>query len=252
VRTLAALRRFLPAPPTSLNGPLGPRRRFDWIHTTLPEVKRMRRLVPGSTLNDVMLTAVAQGLRELFLARGEDVAPIRPRVFVPVDVRDEAGAEAGNVFSALVLPLPIDEPDVVARLRLIASEMATLKSGHQAQAMRLAMNLSELIPPVLQAAGAWQTHHRGMFMNLTVTNVPGPRRELYLLGAKMLELNPMLPLATGLTLNVAVESYLDRLSAGLCCDPEKVPDLDVFKRGVATALDELLARATHEPAVADA
>jgi hypothetical protein len=118
--------------------------------------------------------------------------------------------------------------------------------------MRLAMNLAELIPPVLQAAGAWQTHHRGMFMNLTVTNVPGPRRELYLLGAKMLELNPMLPLATGLTLNVAVESYLDRLSAGLCCDPEKVADLDVFKRGVATALDELLARATHEPAVADA
>ncbi len=247
VRTLAALRGFLPAPPTSLNGPIGPRRRFDWIHTTLPDVKCMRQQVTGSTLNDVMLTAVAEGLRELFLARGEDVAHIRPRVFVPVDVRDEAGAEAGNVFSALVLPLPIDEPDVVARLRVIANEMATLKSGHQTQAMRLAMNLSELIPPVLLAAGARQTHNRGMFMNLTVTNVPGPRRELYLLGAKMLELNPMLPLGTGLTLNVAVESYVDRLSVGLCCDPEKVPDLDVFKRGVATALDELLARAIRSP-----
>ena len=80
---------------------------------------------------------------------------------------------------------------------------------------------------------------KAMFMNLTVTNVPGPPHDLYLLGAKMLELNPMLPIGTGLTLNVAVESYAGNLSIGVCCDPDAVPDLDVFTRGLAAALNEL-------------
>jgi hypothetical protein len=88
----------------------------------------------------------------------------------------------------------------------------------------------------------WQQHNRRMFMNLTVTNVPGPRRELHLLGARLMELNPMLPLGNRLGLNVAVESYVDRLSIGLCCDPDTVPDLDVFTGGLRSALDELLAR----------
>jgi WS/DGAT/MGAT family acyltransferase len=252
LETVDALRHFAPAPPTSLNRPVGPRRRFDWIPTTLAEVKRMRALVPGSKLNDVMLAAVAGGLRELFAGRGEDVESIRPRVFVPVDARDPAGAadQPGNRLSAMVLELPIDEPDPVARLATIAGEMARLKAGRQQAAMELLLDMANFTPPVLLAATGPQSQRSGSFMNLTVTNVPGPRHELYLLGAKMLELNPMLPIGNQLTVNVAVESYVDKLSIGVCCDPDAVPDLDELKGGIEDTLRELLARASARPASA--
>jgi diacylglycerol O-acyltransferase len=81
------------------------------------------------------------------------------------------------------------------------------------------------------------------FMNLTVTNVPGPRQELFLLGARMLELNPMCPIGNRLTLNVAVESYVDKLSIGLVADAEANPDLPVMRQGIVRALEELLERA---------
>lgn len=242
LREVAAVRQFLPAPRTSLNRPVGPKRRFDWVHTTLDDVRRARSLVEGATLNDVMLTAVAGGLRELFLARGEDITAIRPRVFVPVDVRGDAREQVGNVFSALVLHLPLDEPDGGARLLAISREMAALKVGPQAGAMNRVMRSAELVPPLVQAMSTWQQHNRPMFMNLTVTNVPGPRRDLCFLGARMLELNPMLPLGNQTGLNVAVESYGDRLSIGLCSDPTIVPELDVFTQGLRSALDDLIAR----------
>src|SRR3954447_1250311 len=250
LETMDALRQFAPAPPTSLNRPVGPRRRFDWVATTLADVRRMRALVPGSKLNDVMLSAVAGGLRELFAGRGEDVERVRPRVFVPVDARQPAAPadQPGNHLGALVLDLPIDEPDPVARLRTIAAEMARLKTGRQQAAMQLLLDLASFAPPAMLAAMGPQGQRSGSFMNLTVTNVPGPRHQLYLLGARMLELNPMLPIGNQLTVNVAVESYMDQLSVGVCCDPEAVPDLDRLTGGVAAALDELLERAGAEAA----
>jgi WS/DGAT/MGAT family acyltransferase len=246
--TLAALRHFMPARRTSLNRRVSPHRRFDWIPTTLPEIKQIRGLVMGSTLNDVILAAVAGGLRDLFVARDEDVTTIRPRVFVPVDARDanESGDAAGNQISAMVLALPIDEPSPVKRLLMITQEMVALKAGRQAPSMRLIMDLSNFMPPVLLSTTA-QAMTRRSFMNLTVTNVPGPRHELYLLGAKMLELNPMLPIGNLLTVNIAVESYVDKLSIAFCCDPEAVPDLDELIQGTARALKELLAAAQGKP-----
>ena len=108
--------------------------------------------------------------------------------------------------------------------------------------MHLMMDMVSITPPMLLGAAAAQAGQGG-FMNLTVTNVPGPPRELYLLGARMLELNPMLPIGSGLTVNVAVESYVDGLSVGICCDPEAVPDSDELTAGIAGSLDTLLGRA---------
>lgn len=242
--TIAAMRKFAPAPRTSLNRRVGTRRRFDWTTTTLGDVKLMRGLVTGSKLNDVMLAAVAGGLRALFQARGEDVNAIRPRVFVPVDARDESdGAQLGNQVSAMVMVLPIDEPDPVSRLRTIATQMEALKAGKQATSVKLMMDLASFTPPVLLAVSRSQIGKMPLFMNLTVTNVPGPRHALYLLGARMLELNPMLPIGNMLTVNVAVESYTDQISVGICCDPEAVPEVDELTRGIRRTLDELLERA---------
>ncbi|HET9692360.1 MAG TPA: wax ester/triacylglycerol synthase domain-containing protein, partial [Acidimicrobiales bacterium] len=57
-----------PSPPTSLNGPLGPHRRWGTADATVEEVKAIRRGL-GGTFNDVVLAAVTRGYRDLLVAR---------------------------------------------------------------------------------------------------------------------------------------------------------------------------------------
>jgi WS/DGAT/MGAT family acyltransferase len=229
-------------PETSLNGVIGPRRRFDWVSTTLAEAKEIRTLVPGSTVNDAMLAVIAGGLRDLLAGRGERVDELVLQVMVPVSLRAEAAKAdaAGNQVTGFVAPLPVCEPDGIERLRRIHASTKELKESKQAVSIHAITQAVDFAPPALMAAAGRMAIQQGSFMNLTVTNVPGPREHLFLLGARMLELNPMVPIGNGLTVNVAVESYAGKLSIGMCADADAVPDLDVLTNGIRASIDELL------------
>jgi diacylglycerol O-acyltransferase / wax synthase len=84
-------------------------------------------------------------------------------------------------------------------------------------------------------------------VNLVVTNVPGPPMPLYLAGARLLELFPMMPPMGNLTLVVAVLSYAGQLNLTAVADRDGCPDVEVFAQGVRTAL-EALARSVLVPA----
>jgi diacylglycerol O-acyltransferase / wax synthase len=232
-------------PKTSLNGPIGPRRRFDWVQTSLTEAKQIRTLAAGCTVNDAMIAAIGGGLRELLVSRGEAVDDLVLRIMVPVSLRSGPGMGdgAGNMVSGFVAPLPVCEADPVERLRRIHRSTRELKEGKQAQSIHLMTQSAEYAPASLMAAGARTAMEQSAFINLTVTNVPGPRRELFLLGARMLELHPMVLIGNQITVNVAVESYVDNLSIGLAADADANPDLDVLRDGIRRGLDELLERA---------
>ena len=243
---VASLGRIPQPPPTSLNRPVGPRRRFEWITTTLSDAKEIRGLVPGSTVNDVMLAAVAGGLRDLLAGRGEHVDALVLQVMIPVSLRAGTGSGptvAGNQLTGFVAPLPVCERDPVRRLERIHASTRELKESGQARGIQLMTQTTDFAPASLMAAAGRAAIEQSSFMNLTVTNVPGPPNELYLLGAKMLELNPMVPIGNQLTLNVAVESYAGKLSVGLAADADANPDLEVMRDGIARALEELLGRA---------
>ena len=232
-------------PATSLNRPVGPRRRYDWVPTTLAVAKEIRALAPGSTVNDVMLAVVGGGLRELLASRGEDVDELLLQVMVPVSLRGRPGMgdNAGNMVSGFLAPLPVCEADGVERLRRIQRSTKELKEGGQALGIHMMTQAAEFAPASLMAAAGRTAMEKSSFINLTVTNVPGPREELYLLGARMLELNPMVLIGNDITLNVGVESYADRLSIGLSADAEAHPDLDVLRDALAQEIDTLVERA---------
>jgi diacylglycerol O-acyltransferase / wax synthase len=241
-RAVISLKGLLSPPSTSLNRPLGRRRRLDWVKTTLSDVKRIRSLLPGATLNDAMLACIAGGVRTLMQARGEDVDSAEVRVFIPVSLRSdtERDAEGGNRISGFVAPLPVAEADPLARMRLIHTATTRSKKGSQPLGIHLIAQFVEfLFAPVLKA-GAPYVIRNPLWQNLTVTNVQGPRQPLYLLGARMLELNPMVPLGCQLSLNFAVESYVDDLRIGLSADADLLRDLDHVKRGVEQSLRALL------------
>jgi hypothetical protein len=125
---------------------------------------------------------------------------------------------------------------------LVSRAVASCKRHHQALAAAL---LLELLDPLPQPALATMARlvHRQPFCNLVVTNVPGPGVPLYVLGARMLEAFPIVPIAGNLSVGVAALSYGEQLTVGLLADPGACPDLDVFADGIDRSFAELFAAA---------
>jgi WS/DGAT/MGAT family acyltransferase len=211
------------APRTSLNGTVGPRRRFVGVRIRLDDFAAVRRSW-GGTLNDVVLTAVAGSLRRRLTARREAV-PDHLRALCPVSVRDDSQRMTlGNRVAAMVVDLPLGE-DPRERLAAIGATTAELKARDQAAGTAAILDLADYAAPTLLAVAA-RLVHRQPFVNLVVTNVPGPPVPLYCLGAEMLEAYPMVPLARNLSLGIAVLTYHGFLHMGLLADAEQWPDLD--------------------------
>jgi diacylglycerol O-acyltransferase / wax synthase len=190
----------------------------------------------------VVLAAVAGGLRQLLASRGEDVAQLTLRVAVPLSLHHEQpGQASGNQDTIMVVPLPLREPDPVRRLELIAAETAARK--HKARPRRASGVMR--FAAVQRASSRLLAHQR--FLNLSVTNVPGPPVPLYLAGARLLELFPVVAIMGNVTLGVGVLSYAGQLNFTAVADRDTCPDVEVFAQGVRSALDEL-ARSVLVPA----
>jgi diacylglycerol O-acyltransferase / wax synthase len=190
----------------------------------------------------VVLAAVAGGLRALLASRGEDVQGLVQRAMVTISTHHEQPGQArGNKPGWMMVPLPLGETDPVRRLELIAAETAARKHKARPEAGSGIFRF---------AAGqrAWYRHFpRQRSVNLVVTNVAGPPLPLYLAGARLLELFPMMPVMGNLTLVVGVLSYAGQLNLTATADYDHCPDVEVFAHGVRSALDDL-ARSALVPA----
>ena len=77
--------------------------------------------------------------------------------------------------------------------------------------------MSDYVAPTLMSLAA-RVVHRQPFVNLIVTNVPGPQLPLYMMGARLLEAFPIVPLTRNLTVVVGILSYDGTLHFGLWAD----------------------------------
>jgi diacylglycerol O-acyltransferase / wax synthase len=223
------------APRTSLNRPIGPHRRLAVIRSDLDLVKRIAR-AHGGKVNDVLLAAVAGGLRELLRSRGEDAEGVVLRAFVPVSLhKQQPGPARGNLDGAMVVPLPIGEPDPVRRLQQIVAQTEERKKKTRLPGSTL------FWCPLIQRA--FLRHMaRQRFTNGYVANVPGPPVPLYLAGAPMLEVFPAVPLMGNMTLGVGALSYAGQFNITAVADQEACPDVAVFVEGARRSLDALARR----------
>ena len=232
---------------SSLNGPLGPHRRWDWARGRLSDVQRVRGAL-GGTVNDVVLAAITAGFRELLQSRGEPVDRVL-RTLVPVSVRrpGERGAY-NNRVSAMFAELPVGIEDPEERLLSIRSQMADLKESKQAVAGEVLTSLSGFAPPLLLALGtrlASRVPQRSL--NTGTTNVPGPQFPLYLAGKRMLESFPYIPLFASVRIAVAIFSYDGALSFGVSGDYDTASDIHVLCAGIERGLGQLVELAGPSP-----
>lgn len=224
------------APMTPLNKPISPNRRYAMRAVSLDAVKRAGKAA-GGTVNDVVLALVAGMLRD-YLA-GVDLRGRDPVALVPVSVRREGDAEAGNRISTVFVDLPVSEPDLSARIRTVGAAMRELRESAAVRAGAILAGAAGQAPPliasmVVRATGAVRA------MNLVVSNVPGPQQTFYMDGAPLREVYPAVPLnPANQGLNVGVMSYDGRIFFGLCADARLDPPVERAAEALDAALEDV-------------
>jgi diacylglycerol O-acyltransferase / wax synthase len=209
------------APESALNGTLGPRRTLIGYRAALSDLRAVSRSNAG-TLNDVGLAVVSGALRTLALERGRTPRPLK--AMIPVDVRraHEHGG-LGNHVSMTAVWLPLESASPEARLEHIRAQTRSFKLSARPEGTRTLLSGVSLLPSVLRGmivrAGA---SRRGF--NLTVSSIPGPRDALFMLGARLEEIYPVVPIAEEHALSIGMLSYRRHLHFGLYADPDALPD----------------------------
>ncbi len=221
-----------------LNVRVGPHRRFDWVRVPFEEVHDIAGRASG-TINDVVLAMTTSALRGFLQQRGVSVDSLELRAMVPVNIRSQTdSATTGNHVSNLIVPLPIAEADPWSRLEQIVATTRELKRSASGATVDDIGQLIELLPPVLLGP-VLRLGSQSTPANLAVSNLPGPRVPVYLLGARQLEAYPVLPLIGNQALGIALMSHGDSLCWGFNSDWDAMPDLHDLVDRVKAAFDEL-------------
>jgi WS/DGAT/MGAT family acyltransferase len=245
VRAFASVAtKLFPPRETSLNGSIGPHRRWTSTHASLADVKLVRRSL-GGTINDVVLAAITRGFRDLLVSRSELVEGRPVRTLVPVSVRAEHERGAfNNRVSAVFVDLPVGREDPVARLAEIREQMDGIKESKGALAGERLVELSGFAPPMLLAAGQrLAVSIPQQSVNTATTNVPGPQHPLYFAGRRLLESAPLIPVLGSVRTVIGIFSYDGHLYFGITGDYDSVPDIDVLRRGIESGVEELVTAA---------
>ncbi|WP_433238349.1 WS/DGAT/MGAT family O-acyltransferase [Actinomadura nitritigenes] len=237
-----ATARFASPSAGCLNGPIGPHRRWCWQRVPLDEVKAARKAL-GGTVNDIVLTAVSAGYRDLLNARGrlEDDTVVRTAVPVSHRGADERG-ELNNRVAAVFVNLPVGVEDPLERLRRVREQTDDVKRSNQAAGTQAITRLTDtaVAPALLSLAARIPVRLRQDIVQTVTTNVPGPDFPLYVMGRRVLEMHPYVPLTGGIRVATAIVSYCGTLHFGITGDFDAMPDLDVLAKGVQAGLDELV------------
>ena len=206
-----------PAKPASVEGDIGPHRRWAAARCTLSDVKAIRNTFDGS-VNDVVLAAITGAFRAVLIERGDPVDDVVLRSLVPVSIRHADDHAWNNQVSLIIADLPVGIADPVDRLTAIHRQMEDLKASHQVTAGEAVLATAQLPAsrsPVARRARCAAIALRSLpqrTINTVTTNVPGPQFPLYALGREMLEYLPFVPLSQGVRIGVAILSYNGQLS----------------------------------------
>jgi diacylglycerol O-acyltransferase len=220
-------------PGTSLDHVVGPDRRFALVRGSLEVVKSVAHGYDAK-VNDVLLAAIAGGLRELLSSRGELREGLEVRIYVPVTLRHGEREQAtGNMIAQMVVPLFIGGADPAGSLRQIAAETARRKA-------RSRPSLGKM-PHRGVVGRAFLKLINRQRVNVTSADLPGPQIPLYIAGSRVLEVFPILPLIGSVSLGVGAMSYAGQFNITAVADRGTYPDLEVFAKGVR---EELRALAT--------
>lgn len=217
--------------------------------TSLPlsQVRQIAHADDGATVNDVVLALIAGGLRRWIEARHGHLGAVR--VKVPVSLHDvpqttgNSAAQPGNRDSFFCLDLPLGSPDPLDRLTAIRDATRIRKQEHDAQHLDALMRHLARSPRLSRFAEHVLSHPRSFALN--VSNVPGPRRPVRVLGTPVSAMYSLAEIGEHHALRIAVVSLADTLNFGFVADPTLLPDVDRLAQDVQAEASSITARLTR-------
>jgi diacylglycerol O-acyltransferase / wax synthase len=227
------------APRTMLNVKIGGARRCAAQSWSVDRIKNVKRAA-GVTLNDVVL-AMCSGALRYYLLEQNALPDTSLHAMVPVSLRNEDEADAGgNLVGAILCDLATDAEDAGVRLQTVSESMRNNKKVFsqlpRVQALALsAVNMGSL---ALAAVPGWVSSTSPPF-NLVISNVPGPREQLYSGGARLDGNYPLSAILDGQALNITLVSNADNLDFGLVGCRRSVPHLQRLLAHLESSLKDL-------------
>jgi diacylglycerol O-acyltransferase len=227
------------APPTFLNHVVSPQRRFATATLPLADFKATAKAL-GVTMNDVVLTTAAGGLRKLLLAY--DGAADRPIIASVPTATDKSDRITGNEIGGLSISLPVHIADPIERARLVALATRIAKEDQEILGPRLYGRMMAYLPTAIApAAFRWLGRREApnRMMNLAVSSVAGPRERGHFGGAAVTEIYSTGVLSPGAPVNITVWSYVDQLGVAVLTDDQTFNDPHEATDALTTSFTEL-------------
>ncbi len=225
-------------PATPLKGDLGLAKAVAWTAPIPLEEVRMLGHETGTTVNDVVLTAMAGALGRYLNDRDSPVDELT--AFIPFNLRpldEPLPSELGNRFGLVFLDLPVGIADPRRRLRMLHERMNEIKHSPEGAVSygvldaigRTPLQIEQRLVDLFSAKGS-----------AVITNVPGPRAPVYLAGTEVAGVLVWAPASGGVSTTVSIFSYAGQITVGLMVDAGLIPDPDGIVAGLEGEMDALL------------
>ncbi|MEV5296999.1 wax ester/triacylglycerol synthase family O-acyltransferase [Amycolatopsis methanolica] len=238
----AVLRAARPYPFSPLGAPDSASRRLGFVRLPLADIRTIRG-THGGTPNDVVLAVLAGALREWMINRGQRPDARTLRALIPVSMRAREGGLGANQLSGYLCDLPVHLDDPVRRLREIRWSMNRNKAaGPQRGAGALPVLADRLPPGLHRLATKVAGKAAGVLFDTVITNVPLPKLDLALGGARLCEIYPSVPLAPRHAVGVATATYADHVHIGLQMNGDAVSDTGSLRDAVLKSAAALYER----------
>ena len=240
-------------PRTRFNGKVTAHRVFDGRQFDLDEVKAMKNSQAGTTVNDVIVSVCGGALRKYLEAKNElpeeSLVAMAPMSVRPADQREAAG----NLVTAMSLPIRSDIADPLERLLSVNNESIQAKKLTHTMGPDLAADAAEFLPSTISGLVA-RTYSDSRFadrappiFNTVITNVPGVNVPMYSMGSRMVASYGLGPVVHGLGLFQPVLSYNNKITISAVSDRSMMPDPAFYVDCLQASYDELKAATIEKP-----
>lgn len=231
-------------PPTRFNVDVSPHKMVDVRFASLDDLKAIRSLHTGVTVNDVVLAVCAGALRRYLMHHDE--LPDSPLIaWVPINARpkgSDGGDAPGNHISAMTAPIFTNEADPLVRLQRINAATRASKEARSGLSARLMTDITRHVPAATQVLASRLILRSGAaarMCNLFISNVPGPQVPMFMNGARMVRSCGLAPLADGMGLFIGTPSYDGQMSFNVISTREILPDIEFFMDCIDESVAEL-------------
>jgi WS/DGAT/MGAT family acyltransferase len=220
------------------------------VSVPFDQVRAVRVMFPGTTVNDVLLALVTGSMRD-YLAAHADLPDKPTRTTCPVNVRAAGDDDMqGNHLTTMWVDLPVHLDDPGERLTAVHASSAAAKSAlprSRADWQSLADVGDLLLPGIVSAAMAFAgTKAFGVFpptQNLTVSTMAGPRQPLYLATRQITDVFLRGIVCPPVHLFFAAITYDQHVDISVTTVRQLCPDPQALVDGIRAELDQLLAAA---------